>query len=263
MIRIRNSMLNDFEEMCPLAFKARWFGTEEEKALMDIGNRDTIIWGSYFEQLALGSGVGGKIVTLSQAKETSILKERCHRQAKQARKFLFTELYHEGQKVPLMRAQMQVQCDLEIDGVMIPVEGNIDAAFGWTYPIINVDTKYTGNTTNTWGKYAWGKPETMDMGQLIMYSEISNVLFNYMPRSMYYVADSTPAERVEAIEPIFADESRYLYKQRVKHAHEKITYNVRWNVWIPTPEYNKCKQCPLINTCASAIKTPQIKIIYK
>lgn len=272
-------MLNDWKEMCPLAFKARWFGTPEEKQLMDIGDLPHIRWGSYFEQLVLGSGVGGKLIELTDKELRSEYYPRVKRQAEIARDFVFRHITNDGHKIPMIGAQIQVKADMIIEGVKVPVEGNIDAAFGRNkIPELNLDTKYTGDTTNTYGKYAWGKPETMNMGQLINYSELTFLIYGVMPRSMYYVADSTPKERVEIIEPIFSDYSRDLYKWELKEAYVGISYAVKWNVWVPTPEYNKCKNCPLYNQdkaskekrkqlglpdCPSAIKVPQIKVIQK
>lgn len=271
-------MLNDWEEMCQLAFKARWFGTPQEKDLMDIGHLPAIRWGSYFEQLVLGSGVGGKMIELTDSEKSSKeLYPRVHRQAQVARDFLFRHITEGGLKLPLIEAQMQVKANMVIEGITVPVEGNIDAAFGFNkIPSLNLDTKYTGDASNTFGKYAWGKPETMDMGQLINYSELIYLNYGVMPRSMYYVADSTPKERVEIIEPVFSNYAREEYKWRLKEAYLKISYAVNWNVWVPTPDYNKCKNCPLngaqwekqrkelgLSKCPAAINIPQIKVIQK
>jgi hypothetical protein len=260
MIRLRNSMLNDWEEMCQLAFKARWFGSPEEKELMDIGFKQNIRWGSFFEQLTLGAGVGGRMIDLSDKEKQSEHYIRVKRQAKEARNFLFKEL-----GFPFLQAQVQVFGSFNVEGFNIPVEGNIDAAFGTDHIQIVLDTKYTGDTTNTYGKYSWGKPETMDMGQLIMYSELSQQMYpnHPMPRTIYYVADSSPKERVEVIEPLFSSYAREEYKWRVFTAYKEISQHYNFNYWTPQPDYNKCKQCPLRENCSSAIKSPQIKTIQK
>lgn len=256
---IRNSMLNDWESMCQLAFRARWFGTDEEKAKMDIGHKQSIRWGSYFEQLVFGSGVGGKTIELTEKEIRSEAYPRVKRQAKEARNYLFKEI-----GMPFIKAQVQLFGSIEVQGQLIPCEGNIDGQFGNNkIPEVNVDTKYTGDTENTYGKYAWGKPEEMDMGQLVMYRELSYLNYGIMPRSIYYVADSKPAERVEVIEPVFSQGYIDWYKERLRDAYREISQAVNFNYWKPTAGYNECKQCPLRDSCPSAIKIPSIKIVEK
>lgn len=271
MFRIRNSMLTDWEEMpCKLAFKARWFGTDEEKKLMDIGDRDSIIWGSYFEQLVLGSGVGGKTLDLVELGRKnnknylgSVYYQRVKRQAAVAREFIFGYLKSQG--YPFWKAQVQLVCDFEIEGEIIPYEGNADALLGLpNQPTLVLDTKFTGDTTNTWGKYSWGNPEAMDMGQLVGYMEASKLIYGTEPKAMYYVADSKEAERVE---PIYVEYSKeyidWYMIGRLKPAYEEINHSRLWNYWQPAPSYNNCNSCPLKNICTKAVKIPEIKTIQK
>lgn len=261
MIRIRNSMLNDWEEMCQLAFKARWFGTEEERALMDIGHLEAIKWGSYFEQLVLGSGVGGKLVELTDKMLRSEYYDRTKRQAEIARDFIYR-----GLGIPFIAAQVQMVVDLEIEGVIVPTEGNADALLGHNkIPELILDTKFTGDTTNEYGKYSWGRPEAMDMGQLVMYAEQSRIIYNLgqYPRSMYYVADRMKAERVEVIEPEFTNVYRQEYLWRLKEAHREITQAYHFDFWTNKASYNNCRNCPLRDRCSKAVKLPEIKTIVK
>lgn len=264
MFRIRNSMLTDWEEMpCKLAFKARWFGTDEEKKLMDIGDRPAIRWGSYFEQLVLGSGVGGKTIELTPKEFNSVYYERVKRQAAVAREFIFGYLKSQG--YPFWKAQVQLVCDFEIEGEIIPYEGNADALLGSpNQPTLVLDTKFTGDTTNTWGKYSWGNPEGMDMGQLVGYREASRLIYGTEPKAMYYVADSKEAERVE---PIYVDYSQeyidWYMIGRLKPAYKAILRSYNWGDWPAAPSYNNCNSCPLKNICTKAVKIPEIKTIQK
>src|SRR5690606_6730844 len=130
--RIRNSMLNDWEEMCHLAFRARWFGTPDEQKLMDIGHLQAIRWGSYFEQLVLGSGVGGKVIELTDKELRSEYYPRVKRQASIARGFIFETL--KGMGYPFMKAQERLETTFTIDGMQVPYEGNADALLGLNKP---------------------------------------------------------------------------------------------------------------------------------
>lgn len=255
-------MLNDWEEMCGLAFKARWFGTKEEKELMDIGDRPAIRWGSYFEQLVLGSGVGGKIIELTIKEKSSVYYTRVKEQAETARGFIFGYLKEQG--YPFWKAQVQLTTEFEVDGEIIPYEGNADSLLGEpNKPTMVLDTKFTGDTTNTWGKYAWGKPETMDMGQLVGYTEACNQIYGVRPIPMYYVADSKEEKRVEPIMPEFSSEYVYSYMYRLKSVYIDIRQALVWNHWSPKPSYNECSNCPLKNICDKAVKIPEIKTVQK
>lgn len=258
-IIIRNSMLKDWENLCPLAFKARWFGTPEEKQLMDIGHLESIRWGSYFEQLVFGSGVGGKTIELNQKELSSVYYKRVKRQAEEARKYLFKTM-----GVPFIAAQVQIFGEVEVEGVKIPLEGNVDGMFGHNkIPEMNVDTKFTADTSNEWGEYAWGKPETMDMGQLVNYKTLVDNKYGTDVKSRYYVADKSEKERVEVIEPVFSNEYIQEYYWRVYLCYMKLWESVNYDVWEARNGYNECKGCPLKNTCPKAVLSPQVKIVHK
>lgn len=267
--RIRNSMLNDWDEMCGLAFRARWFGTPEEKQLFDISHKEAIMWGSYFEQLVLGSGVGGKIVDIAEMGRInkkdyfkSVFYKRVKTQAEIARQFIFGFLKEKG--YPFWKAQVQLITDFEIDGMIIPYEGNADALLGEPFkPTLVLDTKFTGDTTNTWGKYAWGKPEQMDMGQLAGYSKAIQQIYGTNPTAMYYVADSKEEERVEPINVVFSNDYIDSYMWRLKTTYVDIKQSLAFNYWPVKNSYNACSQCPLKNNCPSAIRIPEVKEIHK
>lgn len=258
-LRIRNSFINDWLGQCQLATKARWFGTPQEKELMDIGHKQNIRWGSYFEQLVFGSGVGGKIIELKPNELSSKILPRVKRQAREAREYLWKELGH-----PFIAAQVQLFGDIEVDGILIPCEGNIDGMFGTKgIPAVNVDTKLSGDASTTWGDYAWGKPESMNMGQMVMYKTLVKLNYSVDVRSIYYVADTKESERVEVIEPVFSEWYIDDYKQKIKKVYTEATQAINFNYWVPSNDYNKCKKCPLRSICPSAVKIPTVKIVEK
>lgn len=229
---------------------------------MDISDRAPIRWGSYFEQLVLGSGVGGKVIELTSTEYSSVYYKRVKRQAEIARDFIFNYLNKQG--YPFWKAQVQLITDFNVDGMIIPYEGNADALLGLSNkPTLVLDTKLTGDTTNTWGKYAWGKPDDMDMGQLAGYSKAIAQIYGTIPRAMYYVADSKEEERVEPINVEFSNEyiDNYLWKLRLVYVD--INQALSWNYWQPKPSYNECNKCPLKHTCDKAVKIPEIKTVHK
>lgn len=251
-------MVNDWQEMCQLAFKARWFGADEERELMDIGDRENIRWGSFFEQIVLGSGVGGKVIELSDKEKKSEYYQRTVRQAETARDFLFKRL-----GLPFREAQVAVDVDLQVGDMIIPTSGNWDSAFGHHTTEAIIDTKYTADTTNTFGKYSWGAPEKMDMGQGVMYSEQSNKINGFLPRFLYYVADRSNKERVEVIEPELTKVYREEYLWLMRDIYIEISQAISFNYWENKASYNECKQCPLRDRCPKAVTIPEIKHIVK
>lgn len=260
--RIRNTMLNDWESMCQLAFRARWFGTKEEKDLMDISDRQPIRWGSYFEQLVLGSGVGGKRIDLTEREYASDFYKRVKAQAETARGFIFEELAKRG--FPHVEAQVQLITDFYIDGEIVPYEGNADSVHGEKgKPTLILDTKNTADTASTWGKYSWGNPHAMDMGQLVGYSSAAHNIYNHLPESMYYVADMTEKLKVEVIHVEFSEVYRQEYMFRLVTGYRGIREAVAYNHWVPRPSFNECSSCPLKNTCSAAVKIPDITSIIK
>lgn len=258
-LRIRNSMIPDWETMCKKAFFYRWFGTDEEKQIFDISDNQAIRWGVYFETLVLGSGLDGKTIELTDKEKESVFYKRIKRQAEIARRFFFKDL-----GIPKFEFQHKIHTSFVIEGHEVPVEMNIDAIFGQPKPEIIYDTKFTGDTKNTFGKWAWGAPEKMDMGQGIMYSEGVKKFYNLdHVRFGYYVADSKEDENVEILEVIFQPYTIEEYMYRVYITYMEIRQALSWNYFPADPEYNKCRNCPAVNFCPSAITRPQVKIIEK
>lgn len=259
MISLRYSMLKDWNSMCQLAFKARWFGTPEEKQLMSLDDVQAIRWGVYFEQLVWGTGMGGKTIELTIKEKSSVYYERVKRQAKEARRILITE-----NNLQLIGTQVQLKATLDVEGVQIPIEGNIDAIFGINkIPQMNIDTKSTADADNEYGDYAWGRPDKMDMSQMVMYRDLVYLNYGVVPQSRYYVADLTKEEKVEIIEPDFREEYIWNHRWNVRNSFQEINQAYNFDFWIPVKDYNQCKNCRIRSICSEAVTTPEIKIITK
>lgn len=259
-LRIRNSMVSDWGSMCKRAFQYRWFGSEEEKKLFDIGDRPQIRWGIYFETLVFGSGLDGKTIELTAKEMESVYYQRVKDQATVARDYLLVKM-----GIPLISAQTKIEHHLEIEGHKIPIEMNADSLFGHNgIPSLIVDTKLTGDTENEFGKWAWGRPEQMDMGQGIMYSEVVKSFFNNPDvKFMYYVADNSKAERTEVMQVNFSENAILEYKYGVLQVYRELYECLMFELFEASPEYNKCRQCPAFKICKSAQRIPELKIIEK
>lgn len=260
---IRSSMLRDYENMsCAKQFQARWFPRSQEEAdLMSLDNIQAIRWGQYFEQIVLGSGVDGKTIELTPEEIRSVYYKRIKQQAEVARKYIFKDL-----GLQFMLSQARLEAVVQVDGIDIPIEGHIDGISGDNgVPKLVLDTKYTGDTKNTFGDYSWGKPESMDMIQLVIYLHLVRVNYSSVTdlEGMYYVADSKVEMNVSVITPEFSDEYTFHCFQRIKEAYLNISNMVRFNHFPASPEFNKCKNCPLFKICKDRADVPEKQIIYK
>ena len=105
-------MLKDWEELCPIAFKARWFGTDEEKKLFSLDEVQVIRYGVLFEMLVVGTGMGGKKLEWTDKEKKSVYYERIKRQAKLCRDYL------KSMGGSILAAQDYVQTSFEHEGVI-------------------------------------------------------------------------------------------------------------------------------------------------
>lgn len=250
-------MLGDWESMCHQAFRGRWFGTEEERKLLDISHLPQVRWGVYFETLVIGSGMGGATIELTDKELKSVFYGRVVRQAKVARDWLMKKFGGE-----IVGRQVTVYGSITIDGVTIPLEGNIDVEYLLNLITIIIDLKLTGDLDNTYGKYCWGEPDKIDTGQLVMYGELIYQRDGVYPPTHYYVADNSGDEKSEILNIINSDEYKHQYWQRVKNAFIGISRSLKFG-WDNKASYNTCVSCPIKHLCPAAIKTPEMKTVYK
>lgn len=263
-IVMRSSMLRDYENIeCALQYKARWFPeNDQERELMSLDNVQAIRWGQYFEQLVLGSGVDGKTITLRDDEIRSVHYKRIREQAETARKYIFRDL---GLK--FIASQLRLESSIEVDGVTFRIEGHIDGLSGDDngVPKLVLDTKYTGDSKNEFGPYAWGNPENMDMIQMVTYEYLVRANYEGVTdlENMYYVADSKADTNVLVVTPVFSEVYISACFQRYKEAFLGTSQMLHFNKFPANPEFNRCKACPLKDICEYRANVPEKTIIYK
>lgn len=258
ILYLSNSMLRDWESLCPIAFSKRWFGTDEEKALFSLDEVQVIRFGVFFETLCIGSGVNGKTVELTPKEKNSVYYERIKNQAKLCREYL------KAMDGKMVATQEYLKGSFVWLGQTIYICGNIDIR--WRFSDgrgANIDLKSTGDTENTFGDYAWGKIEKMDISQMEQYSLLYFLNFGEWPESYYLVFDLSKAEKFVPIKVNISEWSIEEHKERVAKAYNEITECMMLDYWEPKNTYSNCKTCPLNQTCKYANKFPEIVQINK
>ncbi len=247
--RISNSMLRDWEEICPLVWKSRH--VDETLAWKE---SQPMRWGTHFETLVIGSGVKGKTVTLTPEEKKSVVLKRIEKQAKDCRSYL--------RKLGGKIVGKQVYLDADVvdsDGQTIPIMGGLDIRYQFKDGTIAIiDLKLTGDVDNDFGKFAWGKPETMDPSQLAQYGLIEFAKTGVWPITQYWVFDSGPKMKQKLINVNFPDHVRFQHIERVSKAYNEITIAWEMDMWMPHNTYENCSVCPLRENCIHRRLMPEI-----
>lgn len=262
---LSQTVLKSFEDMCPLAFSKKFFGTEQEKKLFDRYS-DPMKRGVLFETLAIGSGMGGKTAQKGDVDEKSVYYERIVRQAK---------LYRDWEKemgFQPIATQLQVMVKVEWDGGTFFAQGNIDRLVRDSHGDLTViDLKLTGDKDNDYGQFQFGRIDKIDYTQLHHYRLLVKTKFGEENvRQMFYVADSSPKEGTKPIELVTSHYHEWSHLDRCQNAYNEILSRIVSQTWIPEPSKTKCDGCPLANEaklfgtgverCKHQEKFPEIEI---
>lgn len=262
---LSQSMLKEFETMCPFAFKHRWFGNDQEKRIFDRYS-DAMKRGVLFETLAIGMGLAGKTAKKGDVPEKSVYYERIVRQAK---------MYKEWERAngfEPVGTQLQVQVKIEWEGGTYFAQGNIDRLVRDRDGILTViDLKLTGDKDNDYGQFQFGRPDKVDYTQLHHYRDLVKHRYEEEEvRQMFYVADCSPKEGTKPLELITSPHHEYEHRQRCQTAYNEIVSSMITGEWLPRPTKNECQTCPLndpdklfgtgIERCKFARSIPEIEI---
>lgn len=255
---LSQSQLKDWEELCPVAFKARWYGSDEEKELFSLDELQVIRYGIHFETLVVGSGMGQKTIEWTDKEKKSVYYERIRRQAKLCRDYLKDM----GGKI--LAAQDYIQTSFEHEGGTYYIQGNIDVRYGFDDGRQAViDLKSTGDTDNTFGKFAWGRIESIDTTQLEHYSLLVQNKFGVDPEAYYLVFDISKEEKFVPIQVSISEQAMYEHKERVAKVYREISEAIMLDYFEPNNYFSNCKSCPLNTTCKFANPYPELSYIDK
>src|SRR5690606_5208436 len=252
---LSQTMLKEWTEFkCRFAFQHRWWGSEKERKLFDV-EKDVYNQGIYFETLAVGSGRGGKIGT--SAGMTPLMSGRIERQAK---------VYREWERANGFKplgSDVELSERIEWEGGVYFSIGHLDRIVKSGEDILIIDTKLTGKTDTTFGKFAWGDVHKVDLTQLIHYKILAEKKFGKEVRQMFYVADISPQMRVKPLEYQVSDWEIQMHHERCQTAYNEIMQAKIGDWFEPSPSYDNCSNCPMAKQCKYRIKIPEIQLIER
>lgn len=120
------------------------------------------------------------------------------------------------------------------------------------------DLKLTADLSNTFGDYAWGNIESMDLFQQKIYQKVFEDFHGTkLAENNILVADYSTEQRVKLFKLIVSEESIMGAEQRVTETWKVINHYTE-NGYPTDPSIDECKNCPLI--CTSRITPPSVVI---
>lgn len=254
-------MIKDWEKLCHLQFKARWYGTQEEKKLFSLDDNEVIRMGVYYETMVIGSGVHNKTLTKSDLtpKELKSVKlEYVEQQAK------FTREYLKALPGKKAAVQQELTASFERDGATYFISGNLDINWRWNDGrAAIIDLKTTGDIEADWGDFAWGDVHSMDKLQLKQYRLLYELNFGEVPETYFFVADISKRMKFTPFQIELDEWDIEEHKERIVKVYQEISNSLLLDFWEPKPSFNRCKSCPLNETCQYQQKFPEIVHVLK
>lgn len=246
-------MLRDWEDMCPIQWKSKWI---DKNPAFDIDDKEVIRWGIFFETMVIGMGMGGKTVELTPEERKSVLYQRIKDQAKKCKEYL------DLLAGKIIGRQQELKAEVEFEGQMIPISGNLDVIYQFVdLSIAIIDLKLAGSTDSTFGKFAWGAPDKMDMSQIIHYKLLYAIVYNKETKSQYWVFDTSPAMQCVPLNVIVSEHTTYKHIERCAKVYNEITESIAINYWEPKNTFKNCNGCPV--ACAHQRLMPEFIEVNK
>lgn len=262
IFHLSQSLLKDYESMCPIAFSKKHFGTEQERLIFQLKESEAMRWGIYFETLVVGSGMGGKTIELTSTEKKSAFYKRVVEQAKLCRAYL------KAMDGKMVGSQELLQASYEWQGQTIYIQGNLDIR--WQYSMAQnavkgavIDLKSTGDLESTFGKFQWGNIDKIDVTQMIHYGLLYQLNFGEWPDTFYLVFDISNKERFTPFQVQISEWTIEDHKERAAKAYNQITESLMLDYWEPQPRFSECKSCPIRDVCKYAQRFPEIEIIQR
>lgn len=231
---LSNSMLHDWETICPRVFKAKHIDK-----VVEFKPTQDMIWGQIFESICIGSTVGGGTVVANEAQKMSVYYPRVKKQAEKVRRWFKAR----GGKV--IGRQMYLYTTVtDSAGQVIPICGGFDILYDINGRRIVIDIKLTGDTENDFGKFAWGAPDKMDLSQSIQYTLIHENYYHEPCDFEYWVFDKGTELKEKPIEVIVSEGAKFHHIERLSKAYNEIMMAITMNDWDYHNTYKNCSTCP-------------------
>lgn len=235
---LSNSEMNDWEVMCPLVWKAKYIDK-----VFDREPSEAMLYGSWFETLAIGSGVGGKITEPTPAMAKSAYADRVKAQAADCRRYLKAL----GGKI-LSRQEYIFTTIVDNDGQEIPVCGGLDIKYG--FPGTHrrnmiIDLKFTGDNDNDFGPYQYGNAEKINPQQAVHYRILHKAKYGEDCDFEYWIFDKAPTMGQKRIGVSVSEITEAIHIEKVSRIYNEITMSIDMDDWGYKNTFANCRNCPV------------------
>lgn len=254
---LSNSMLRDWEQMCPREWKSRWIDKNPAYQY----ESDAMHRGNVFECLTIGMSVGQKVTQPSETLKKSVFMYRIRKQSEAARKYL--NMW--GGKIAA-RQEYLYGTVTDSNGVEIKICGNLDIRYAWADKPNSgavIDLKFTGDIENEFGKFAWGAPDKMDMSQLCHYKLLHQLNFPEITEleTHYWVFDHQPELQKKLLKVNISDGTLWQHIERVSVVYQEIQECLLFDVWDAKNTFDNCSKCKI--KCPNERVMPEFITIEK
>jgi len=254
-IIITQSMIKDWKTTpCPIHFREKWINKT-----IPWRESEPMLWGKWFEFQAIGGTAHMDeegVPKLTEKMEKSVFYTRALEQVK-----MWHKIVKEcGIENIIAQEYLEAEIVFEYNSMKLPVKigGTTDLSCTMDGKAAIIDIKLTGNVKNTYGDFAWGAPETMNMIQPVHYTLLKKIQTGIDYDFYFLVFDISAAMGVKFYKTEIKPE-RYEYHEKDVFAVWNEIYYAMKHGFEPTPKFEICRDCPV--KCEFEQTIPQIEII--
>lgn len=240
--KLSNSKLKDWENMCPREFKAKHI-TKDYPSF--VGTK-AMFMGNIFETLVIGGGINGavtfKSLPFGPSIENSVYGPRIVAQAEAAKTYLKAL----GGKMLSRQEYICTELVNPASGEKMTIEGTLDIRYMMDDGLmVVIDLKFTADTENDFGDFAWGSPEKMDLSQIKHYSLLTMLAFDldYIPVGYYWVFDHKETMKKKLIKCTISEWAMQEHINRLFEAWNAIQLSIMMDDWEVKNTWENCSKC--------------------
>jgi len=245
---LSNSEATDWETMCPRVWKAKYID-----CIVKDEPSEAMLYGSWFETIAIGSGVQGKVTEPTPTMLKSVYAERIRAQAADCRRY-FKAL---GGKI-IARQPYLYTIIKDNEGNDLPICGGLDLLMGFDDGRNNliIDTKMTGDADADFGKFQFGNVDRINPQQAIHYKLIHKAHYGTEADFNYFVFDKSEALKQKIINVVVSEVSELLHIDKFARIYAEIDIAMQLDDWGYVNTFDNCRNCPV--KCAYERVLPNI-----
>lgn len=203
---------------------------------------DAMLKGQYFEQQLIGRNRSGKVVEMPKGAKGQLLADEIRlNELAEAGKLLMQKM---GIEI------VEVQKTIEHEDLV----GHLDIDATYKGRRVTIDVKYTDTKIDDrWN--GWADIENKDHLQPVHYTYLEYKKTGEFKPFYYLIFGKSGWVRFVQVA---------IGKERfASHEYSLSVFRdtIKREKWQAAPEFNRCLECPLLNFCQHAAKTPQIELI--